>query len=141
MTLHPDHGYGYCPRCLNPGEERERRPNGNDTCANGHVYPSRTALSGSVALARLHMMPSAGAVQAEVPTPPVRPQPSREVVEWQTYHDGEPCFRHSRAIERVADPPPDDREPAGPWEPFAFGGGRQIWRRPLRALDKGPARG
>lgn len=36
--------YGYCPNCGAPGERRERRPNGNDTCANGCVYPSKDAL-------------------------------------------------------------------------------------------------
>ena len=36
--------YGYCPVCGAPGELRERRPNGNDTCTNGHEYPSRSAL-------------------------------------------------------------------------------------------------
>ena len=32
--------YGYCPECGAKGEMRERRPNGNDKCANGHTYPS-----------------------------------------------------------------------------------------------------
>ena len=36
--------YGYCPVCGAVGEKRERRPGGNDTCANGHTYPSRDAL-------------------------------------------------------------------------------------------------
>ena len=36
--------YGYCPHCGAPGKTRERRPNGNDTCENGHVYPSSAAL-------------------------------------------------------------------------------------------------
>lgn len=40
MTTAP---YGYCPMCAAPGEERERRPNGNDRCKNGHTYPSRGA--------------------------------------------------------------------------------------------------
>lgn len=34
---------GYCPTCGAPGVERERRLNGNDTCKNGHVYPSKDA--------------------------------------------------------------------------------------------------
>ena len=34
---------GYCPHCGAAGVQRERRPNGNDTCENGHVYPSRAA--------------------------------------------------------------------------------------------------
>lgn len=35
--------YGYCPVCRAPGANRERRPYGNDTCQNGHVYPSQNA--------------------------------------------------------------------------------------------------
>lgn len=35
--------YGYCPECGMPGVERERRPDGNDRCSRGHVYPSRNA--------------------------------------------------------------------------------------------------
>ena len=38
-----DYTYGFCPRCGVPGINRERRPNGNDSCFNGHVYPSREA--------------------------------------------------------------------------------------------------
>lgn len=37
-------GYGYCPRCGASGITRERRPNGNDRCANGHEYPSRNSV-------------------------------------------------------------------------------------------------
>ncbi len=33
--------YGRCPHCDGDVKQRERRPNGNDTCENGHVYPSR----------------------------------------------------------------------------------------------------
>lgn len=36
--------YGKCPQCGAEGVERERRPNGNDKCANGHTYPSRSAV-------------------------------------------------------------------------------------------------
>ena len=32
--------YGYCPWCGAAVASRERRPNGNDRCANGHTYPS-----------------------------------------------------------------------------------------------------
>lgn len=35
--------YGYCPECGAPGVMRERRPDGDDKCSNGHQYPSRTA--------------------------------------------------------------------------------------------------
>lgn len=37
--------YGLCPVCGQPGFARERRPNGNDTCPNGHTYPSRDAVA------------------------------------------------------------------------------------------------
>lgn len=36
--------YGYCPTCSFPGSTRERSPNGNTTCENGHVYKSRDSL-------------------------------------------------------------------------------------------------
>ena len=36
--------YGNCPECGKPGVSRERRPNGNDVCENGHIYPSKTAI-------------------------------------------------------------------------------------------------
>jgi hypothetical protein len=35
--------YGLCPKCKAKGVYRERRPNGNDKCENGHTYPSKTA--------------------------------------------------------------------------------------------------
>lgn len=34
---------GYCPICHAPGVRREKRPKGNDKCANGHTYPSAQA--------------------------------------------------------------------------------------------------
>lgn len=37
--------YGYCPHCKSEGKLRERRPQGNDTCREGHVYPSDKALT------------------------------------------------------------------------------------------------
>lgn len=40
------YGYGLCPTCGAPGVLRERRPDGNDQCANGHWYPSRDAKGG-----------------------------------------------------------------------------------------------
>ena len=41
--------YGLCPHCGQPGEKRGRRPNGNDTCGNGHVYPSASSVGVGVA--------------------------------------------------------------------------------------------
>ncbi len=35
--------YGYCPICGAIGVARERRPDGNDKCDEGHTYPSRDA--------------------------------------------------------------------------------------------------
>ena len=40
--------YGYCPVCGERGLQRERRMNGNDTCARGHQYPSRDAIPEAV---------------------------------------------------------------------------------------------
>lgn len=36
--------YGFCPLCGAPGVSRERRIDGNDTCASGHVYPAANAI-------------------------------------------------------------------------------------------------
>ena len=36
--------YGFCPNCRAKGFSRERRPDGNDKCVNGHVYPSKEAI-------------------------------------------------------------------------------------------------
>lgn len=41
-----DAPYGYCPTCGAAGVWRERRPNGDDKCSNGHSYPSKLALAG-----------------------------------------------------------------------------------------------
>jgi hypothetical protein len=43
QTQEPVAVYGYCPECGAKGVMRERRPNGNDKCANGHTYPSSTS--------------------------------------------------------------------------------------------------
>ena len=43
QTQEPLAVYGYCPECGAKGVMRERRPNGNDKCANGHTYPSSTS--------------------------------------------------------------------------------------------------
>jgi hypothetical protein len=45
QTQEPMAVYGYCPQCGAKGVMRERRPNGNDKCANGHTYPSSTSTS------------------------------------------------------------------------------------------------
>lgn len=36
--------YGRCPHCGGNVVTRERRINGNDTCEDGHVYPSRCSV-------------------------------------------------------------------------------------------------
>lgn len=41
--------YGFCPRCGAPGKSRERRPNGNDTCERGCVYPSMSSMATPIA--------------------------------------------------------------------------------------------
>ena len=48
--------YGFCPRCSAPTKTRERRPQGNDVCENGHTYPSATA---RLRLPRLPGLPKA----------------------------------------------------------------------------------
>jgi len=40
----PETPYGFCPICGAPGVSRERRPDGNDRCANNHVYASKEAM-------------------------------------------------------------------------------------------------
>lgn len=40
-----DAPYGYCPTCGALGRARERRPNGDDLCDNGHKYPSASAVN------------------------------------------------------------------------------------------------
>ena len=35
----------YCPKCGAKGVSRERCPDGNDTCENGHKYPSKYSVS------------------------------------------------------------------------------------------------
>lgn len=40
----PSPQFGYCPVCGTAGHSREPGANGNDRCASGHDYPSRTAL-------------------------------------------------------------------------------------------------
>jgi len=37
--------YGFCPQCGAQGVQRERRIGGDDTCENGHKYPSHTSLT------------------------------------------------------------------------------------------------
>ena len=37
--------YGYCPICCSATKARERRPDGDDICENGHKYPSNTAVN------------------------------------------------------------------------------------------------
>lgn len=59
--------YGYCPECGAPGVTRERRPDGDDKCSNGHRYPSRSAHAS---------LPTQPAAQAT-------PEPVGEVVAWQ----------------------------------------------------------
>ena len=50
-ALVPVSAYGKCPICGANGKSRERRPNGNDRCENGHTYPSRNAVQAPPAAA------------------------------------------------------------------------------------------
>lgn len=40
----PENPYGRCPHCDAPGVEKDRSPDGNTKCENGHVYPSKAAV-------------------------------------------------------------------------------------------------
>lgn len=53
MGVATDSPYGYCPFCGGNGATRERRPNGDDTCVNGHKYPSAKALKDPTAAAEI----------------------------------------------------------------------------------------
>jgi hypothetical protein len=44
VKVEPVAVYGYCPVCGAKGTSRERHPDGNTTCVNGHKYKSRDAL-------------------------------------------------------------------------------------------------
>jgi hypothetical protein len=44
MSSKAPYVYGFCPQCGGEGLWRERRPNGDDGCVNGHVYPSKEAV-------------------------------------------------------------------------------------------------
>lgn len=43
-TAMPVLSYGRCPHCGGNVVTRERRINGNDTCEDGHVYPSKCSI-------------------------------------------------------------------------------------------------
>ena len=42
--IRPDWTVGYCPHCQGEIVKREKCHNGNDTCKNGHVYPTKHTL-------------------------------------------------------------------------------------------------
>jgi len=44
LTAVPRSEYGSCPHCGGKVVTRERRLNGNDTCEDGHVYPSKCSI-------------------------------------------------------------------------------------------------
>ena len=67
--------YGYCPDCGAKGVTRERRPNGDDKCTNGHTYPSSTATPVQPLL-----MNHNGAVRKVHGYPPAPPQQQAEPV-------------------------------------------------------------
>ncbi len=53
--------YGYCPICAGEGVYRERSPDGNTRCKNGHSYPSKSAFY-TAEQARSHIKQSAQAM-------------------------------------------------------------------------------
>ncbi len=52
-AVHEDAPYGLCPKCGKPGVTRQRCRNGNDTCADGHQYPSADAVMESAKAAEI----------------------------------------------------------------------------------------
>lgn len=36
--------FGFCPHCSSRSVSREKRPDGNDRCEKGHVYPSSSSV-------------------------------------------------------------------------------------------------
>jgi hypothetical protein len=50
-----DAPYGYCLKCGSKGVSRERRPNGNDKCENGHTYPSASAIMNDVKMPAINV--------------------------------------------------------------------------------------
>jgi hypothetical protein len=48
MTKDTPAPYGYCPTCGGLGLSRERRPNGNDRCENGHEYQSSSSVASTL---------------------------------------------------------------------------------------------
>jgi hypothetical protein len=52
--------YGFCPKCGARGKSRERRPNGNDTCENGHTYAISRALTNPISEAEIEQLDMAG---------------------------------------------------------------------------------
>lgn len=66
--------YGYCPRCGERGQSRERRPNGVDRCASGHTYPSGDSV------------PFPG-LEKWRPTPSLREKELEECLRWYVEND------------------------------------------------------
>jgi hypothetical protein len=58
MNNSTENGYGRCPKCGSLGVMRERRPNGNDTCNEGHVYPSKDAVYAKTGVAKAPVIPA-----------------------------------------------------------------------------------
>lgn len=54
-----------CPKCDAPEHSRERRPNGNSKCVNGHGYPSREAIESATAPVGVDAVAEGGDMDAD----------------------------------------------------------------------------
>lgn len=77
MDKYPDNPtyanlYGFCPVCGAPGEMRERRPDGDDECKNGHRYKSTSALPNRPTNPGIHPAPTEFSAQQLAEDPILR---------------------------------------------------------------------
>lgn len=64
--------YGFCPICGAQGKLRERRINGDDTCVNGHKYPSAKSLNSRPEPTDIASGPTTLAQALSTPTEPMK---------------------------------------------------------------------
>lgn len=63
MTTTPTQSpYGNCPVCGSPTISRERRPGGNDKCANGHLYKSSASVTRAAPMSEAELEREAGSI-------------------------------------------------------------------------------
>ena len=88
----PARPYGFCPVCYYPGISRERRPNGDDYCTNGHGYPSKDALT----VVEVPEQPE------QTPYPITYAEADKKRIETQMYLVSALCDRISRTFRELS---------------------------------------